>query len=368
MPLGYVVPALGRTGADLRAARGPHGLVATGPAARLGSLLPHLTTTTTQTADGRPLEVRLPFLLALWLILGCLTITDDVAILCVYEYMVGAERLGAALDSILNRLNENEAITPSVLRRKMLALAASLRVETPALFCVTIACLFVVGGDADNLELGALTPAQPIWPLSPPWFGHVTFGMLLSPDKTLVIFAELECVWAPRWFPAQRSAHGGIVRFETILVNALDANSAAIVNALNAAGMAEQLSSIAATLLPTAAEMVTFFPTAAAAALGLTRAFTRAISSDGALVVSVHEVLTVIPHFEPFLHAIGTELGAPAALGLLLESVRAALKSPTASLTLGNIAAAAEQYKYLVGRLRDRRGAHEPAGQTASPT
>ena len=100
MPLGYVVPALGRTGADLRAARGPHGLVATGPAARLGSLLPHLTTTTTQTADGRPLEVRLPFLLALWLILGCLTITDDVAILCVYEYMVGAERLGAALDSI----------------------------------------------------------------------------------------------------------------------------------------------------------------------------------------------------------------------------------------------------------------------------
>ena len=243
MPLGYVVPALGRTGADLRAARGPHGLVATGPAARLGSLLPHLTTTTTQTTDGRPLEVRLPFLLALWLVLGCLTITDDVAILCVYEYMVGAERLGAALDSMLNRLNENEAITPSVLRRKMLALAASLRVETPALFCVTIACLFVVGGDADNLELGALTPAQPIWPLSPPWFGHVTFGMLLSPDKTLVIFAELECVWAPRWFPAQRSAHGGIVRFETILVNALDANSAAIVNALNAAGMAEQLSS-----------------------------------------------------------------------------------------------------------------------------
>ena len=39
MPLGYVVPALGRTGADLRAARGPHGLLATGPAARLGSLL-----------------------------------------------------------------------------------------------------------------------------------------------------------------------------------------------------------------------------------------------------------------------------------------------------------------------------------------
>ena len=225
MPLGYVVPALGRTGADLRAARGPHGLVATGPAARLGSLLPHLTTTTTQTADGRPLEVRLPFLLALWLVLGCLTITDDVAILCVYEFLVNADRLGAVLDELLKNYHDTETVTPSVLRRKLLLLAASLRAETPALFRVTAACLFVVGGDADNIEVGALTPAQPVWPLSPPWFAHVTFGMLLSPDKTLIILAELECVWAPRFFPAQRSAHGGIIRFESILVNALDTNS-----------------------------------------------------------------------------------------------------------------------------------------------
>ena len=251
MPLGYVVPALGRTGADLRAARGPHGLVATGPAARLGSLLPHLTTTTTQTADGRPLEVRLPFLLALWLVLGCLTITDDVANLCVYEFMVNADRLGAVLDELLKNYQDTENVTPSVLRRKLLLLAASLRAETPALFRVTAACLFVVGGDADNIEVGALAPAQPVWPLSPPWFAHVTFGMLLSPDKTLIILAELECVWAPRFFPAQRSAHGGIIRFESILVNALDSNSAAIVNALNAVSKAEQLSTIAATLLPT---------------------------------------------------------------------------------------------------------------------
>ena len=113
MPLGYVVPALGRTGADLRAARGPHGLVATGPAARLGSLLPHLTTTTTQTADGRPLEVRLPFLLALWLVLGCLTITDDVANLCVYEFLVNADRLGAVLDELLNNYHDIDELRSS---------------------------------------------------------------------------------------------------------------------------------------------------------------------------------------------------------------------------------------------------------------
>ena len=77
MPLGYFVQANGRTGARLRVARGTHELVATGPAARLGTLIPHYTTTTTITADGRPLEVHLPFLLALWLVLGCLVPSDD---------------------------------------------------------------------------------------------------------------------------------------------------------------------------------------------------------------------------------------------------------------------------------------------------
>ena len=61
----------------------------------------------------------------------------------------------------------------------------------------------------------------------------------------------------------------------------------------------------------------------------------------------MHDVLTVIPHYAAFFYSVGTELGAPAALGLLLEAVRAALNSPTATLSLGNVAAAAELYKYL---------------------
>ena len=35
------------------------------------------------------------------------------------------------------------------------------------------------------------------------------------------------------------------------------------------------------------------------------------ICGERLLSQCVYEVLTVIPHFEPFLHAIGTELGAP---------------------------------------------------------
>ena len=71
----------------------------------------------------------------------------------------------------------------------------------------------------------------------------------------------------------------------------------------------------------------------------------------------------MISHFEPFRLSIGTEVGAPAALGLLLELVRGALKSSTAQLSLGNVSAAAEVYKYLVGRLRDLHASHTPPSE-----
>ena len=127
MPLGYFVPANGRTGARLRVARGAHELVATGPAARLGTLVPHLTTTTTITADARPLEVRLSFLLALWLVLGCLVPSKELLGLFVYQHMVGAERLGAALDVLLEAFDTESAdmLTPSLLRRNLLELTGS---------------------------------------------------------------------------------------------------------------------------------------------------------------------------------------------------------------------------------------------------
>ena len=63
MPIGYVVQAHGRLGAVLRQARGNHELEARGPSARLGQLLPHLTTTTSESPNGTPLTVRMPYLL-----------------------------------------------------------------------------------------------------------------------------------------------------------------------------------------------------------------------------------------------------------------------------------------------------------------
>ena len=67
--------------------------------------------------------MRVPYLLACWLVLGCLLVSDEVRNLYLYEYVIGAERLGAALDCLLGSYDTMEPHTPSVLRRRLLALA-----------------------------------------------------------------------------------------------------------------------------------------------------------------------------------------------------------------------------------------------------
>ena len=281
MPLSYVVESFGRTGAELRVARGAHDLIATGASSRLGLLLPGHTTTTVATPDGRPLEVRLPFLLASWLLLGTLTVHVQVGVLLVYEHMIGAERLGAALDLLLSALTNNEPLTPSVLRRHLLRLAATMRPEQPVPLTVTVACLLVVGGNADNLECGALATPIGTPPLDPNWFSSVTFNMLLCPDGTLTILSELEGVLAPRLFPAQRAVGGGFGKVDALLVRSLTADEAAIILALDDAGQAEQYSQLIVTLLPSAPELLAYSASSASASLALARTLARATSTAG---------------------------------------------------------------------------------------
>ena len=105
----------------------------------------------------------------MWLVLGTLTITDEVAELFVYMYVVGAERLGAACDMVLTGYDNDDPVSPSVLRRYFLDISETLRAEQPLPFTMTASCLLLVGGMADNLDGQNLAAPMLVPPLSPAW-------------------------------------------------------------------------------------------------------------------------------------------------------------------------------------------------------
>ena len=190
MPLRYVVPSDGQVGPALRAARGDHTLRATGPSAWLGSFLPHTTSTITTVPNGHPLEAGLSFALALWLTLGCVIPSEDVLTLFVYEHMVGAERLGTALDMMINEYTDREgyaAVSPSVLQRFCQTASIRLRKVNVQAFTVTPSYLLIVGGTIDDLDCATLPTPLECPALLTSWCAHLTFGMLLSPNGTLAV-------------------------------------------------------------------------------------------------------------------------------------------------------------------------------------
>ena len=150
--------------------------------------------------------------------------------------MVGASRLGAAIDKLVTAYierNGDDVATPSVVRRCFLELAIHLRGESAISFSVTPSCLFVVGGAADDAECIALTIALPKPAIEPAWCGLLTFEMLRSPDGTLAVFSELELLWWPRFFPSQRNATGGFLRYANHLLNLLTNQETTILGQLN---------------------------------------------------------------------------------------------------------------------------------------
>ena len=99
---------------------------------------------------------------------------EAVKALFVYKYIVGAERLGSALDILLSEIYIDDIVlvTPSVLRRKLLELAVHARARNAVPFTVTSACLLVVGGNADNDECSHLAQPLHLPALAPTWMAH----------------------------------------------------------------------------------------------------------------------------------------------------------------------------------------------------
>ena len=96
MPLTLsIVPAASLFPRAQRVARGDHDLVATGPCAALLPLLPVLVW------GGGAAPVQITYRLAVWLAMPLLVLQGDARALRVFHYIVGPERLGAALDAVL---------------------------------------------------------------------------------------------------------------------------------------------------------------------------------------------------------------------------------------------------------------------------
>ena len=57
--------------------------------------------------------MRVQYLLPLWLAAGTLVANDAAKQLLVYEYLLGCERCGAAIDCLLAHWTDNNPVSPS---------------------------------------------------------------------------------------------------------------------------------------------------------------------------------------------------------------------------------------------------------------
>ena len=352
MPIDYAVRPEGRSGVELRLARAGHDLNASGPSARLALLLPQHAQALTVDADGRPVTARLPYALVAWLVVGMLTLEPAVVPLAVYMYIIGAERLGIALEAALSKHASDDEVSPSVLRHHLARHAAGLRATNPEHFIVSAPDLLLVGGDADNAEMSNMPAPRALPTLDPPWFAHVTFGNLLGLDGTLAPLGDLELVFGPRFFADQRGADGPIKMAVDSLLDTLPAAEAAIVNRSSAPLRAQQLGVIAAANLPPPPEVANYSTSLPAAQLDFVRHLQSAANAGEGHVLTAYTVLTALAHFSVFKLIIGTAMSPAIALGMLGSLVQIALKQPNAKVTIENVTNAEAVFSYLGPRLQ----------------
>ena len=310
-------------------ARRGHDLNATGSSARLASLLPQHAQTLTIDADGRPVAARLPYTLVAWLVGGMLTLEPAVLPLAVYMYIIGAKRLGIALDAALSKHASDDELSPSVLRHQLARHAAALRGTNPEHFMVSAPDLILVGGDADDAEMATMTTPRALPALDPAWFAHVGFGNFLGLDGTLSPLAELELVFGHRFFADQRGTDGPIKMAMDALLGTLPAAEAAIVNRSSAPLRAQQVGVIAAANLPPPPEVAKYSTSIPAAQLDFERNLQSAVNSgEGHLLTAysqAYSVLTALAHFKIFKLIIGSAMSPAIALGMLGSLVQLAL-------------------------------------------
>ena len=332
-------------------ARAGHDLNLSGPSARLATILPQHAQALTVDAEGRPVTARVPYTFIAWLVVGMLTLEPAVVPLAVYMYIIGAERLGIALDAALSKHASDAEMSPSLLRHRLSRNAAGLRGTNPEHFEVVATDLLLVGGDADNAEMSNTSTPRALPALDPAWFIHVNFGNLLGLDGTLAPLGDLEAVFGPRFFADQRGADGPIKIAMDALIDTLPAAEAAIVNRSSAALRAQQVGAIASANLPHPPEVANYSASLPAAQLDFVRNLQGAVNAGEGHVLTAYSVLTALAHFRIFKLIIGTAMSPAIALGMLGSLVQIALKQPNAKVTIENVTNAESAFQYLGPRL-----------------
>ena len=212
MPLSFDAPDAGRVNLELRRQRGGHIAKATGPAERLGKLLPP------ELVQIRGEDTVLSFDLIVFLSYPLLRVKADMRNLQVIKYLVCIERMASALEKALSKHTDDTPVSASVLRAALRRIADELvangdgdAFEVPAadLYAVQFTAYPEVAGDDDTRDATA------------DWIKELTFGMLLDAEGSLANLAQIELCLFMRFDEAKAFAKDGPwVRFSNVLLGA----------------------------------------------------------------------------------------------------------------------------------------------------
>jgi len=157
---------------------------------------------------------NVPHRLALWLASSIMGLHEDAKEALIFALMIGHQRMGAALDKCLSKLEGDSPRSPSVLRGQLRVIANALRLKDDFEACVLrladlyeVATVFPSGNAVDNIY---------------DWFAFVTYGDLLDADKLLTILGYFEQCLTERFMPTYLDPGGSLDRLAFLITKSLD--------------------------------------------------------------------------------------------------------------------------------------------------